>query len=207
MERTLHKTATDAALKMMSSEQLDATTYQRVIELKKFIRRFIIRSWMFGGQVNLACKMRRSDSGWLGLTHYQSHPTGCRVQNTRPALASLINLLEERDLLESTLVICGGEFGRTPRINPAEGRDHWPHGFPMFLAGCGIGKGESMALDPEPNPNAPNTLAHVENPVTISDLHATIYAALGISPHLEYQTPIGRPIKRSEGQPIKQILA
>ena len=78
----------------------------------------------------------------------------------------------------------------------------------MFLAGCGIGKGRVFgATDPEPNPNAPNTLAHVENPVTISDLHATIYTALGISPHLEYQTPIGRPIKRSEGQPIKQILA
>lgn len=211
MERTLHKTATDAALKMMSSEQLDAFDISR----ESLSLRNSFGDSSFGRGCLAAVRLIESGTrcvevtlgGWDShITNHTLQAAGCKTLD--PALASLINLLEERDLLDSTLVICGGEFGRTPRINPAEGRDHWPHGFSMFLAGCGIGKGRVYgATDPEPNPNAPNTLAHVENPVTISDLHATIYTALGISPHLEYQTPIGRPIKRSEGQPIKQILA
>jgi uncharacterized protein (DUF1501 family) len=125
-----------------------------------------------------------------------------------PALSALLKRLEERDLLDSTLVVCGGEFGRTPTINPAEGRDHWPHGFSVLLAGCGIRRaglyGET-AGKPTLDPDKP--MADIVDPVTVGDLHATILTALGVDFEEELETPIGRPMKRSEGKPIKAILA
>ena len=124
-----------------------------------------------------------------------------------PALSALLKRLEERDLLDSTLVVCGGEFGRTPTINPAEGRDHWPHGFSVLLAGCGIRRGAvhgETAGKPTLDPDKP--MADIVDPVTVGDLHATILTALDVDFEEELETPIGRPMKRSEGKPIKAIL-
>ena len=72
--------------------------------------------------------------GWD--SHVSNHELQtARAQQLDPALAATLAELERRDLLDDTLVFCGGEFGRTPRINPAGGRDHWPHGFSVLLAG------------------------------------------------------------------------
>lgn len=210
MERTLHKTATDAALQMMSSDQLDAFDVTK----ESATLRDGFGDTAFGRGCLAAVRLIQAGARCVEVTlgGWDSHVTNHRLQaagcaTLDPALASLIKLLKERDLFESTLVVCGGEFGRTPRINPAEGRDHWPHGFPMLLAGCGIGEGRVYgATSPEPKLDASNPLEHVENPVTIGDLHATIYTALGLEPHLEYQTPIGRPMKRSDGNAIREIL-
>ena len=211
MERTLHKTATDAAIKMMSSDQLDAFD---VTQESKSLRDSF-GDTPFGRGCLAAVRLLESGARCVEVTlgGWDSHVTNHRLQaagceTLDPALASLIKLLKDRQLLDSTLVLCGGEFGRTPSINPAEGRDHWPHGFSMLLAGCGVAKGRVYgSTSPEPNPEAIQSLSHVENPVTIADLHATIYAALGLQPDLEYHTTIGRPIKRSEGTPIQEILA
>ena len=124
-----------------------------------------------------------------------------------PALASLLRRLDERDLLDTTLVVCAGEFGRTPTINPAEGRDHWPHGFSVLLAGGGIRAGVVHgATDPEPKMDPAKPKAHVKAPVSIADLHATIFHTLGIDPEEELITPIGRPLKRSEGEVIRSLV-
>ncbi len=211
MERTLHKTATDAALKMMSSDQLDAFDVTR----EPATLRDGFGDTAFGRGCLAAVRLIQAGARCVEVTlgGWDSHVTNHRLQaagcaTLDPALASLIKLLRERELFESTLVVCGGEFGRTPRINPAEGRDHWPHGFPMLLAGCGIGQGRVYGgTSPEPKLDTPNPLENVEKPVTIADLHATIYTALGLDPHWEYQTPIGRPMKRSEGEPIREILS
>ncbi len=83
-------------------------------------------------------------SGWD--SHAKNHETHERLAKILdPAFAALIADLRKRDLLDRTVVLCGGEFGRTPRINPLDGRDHWPHGFSMALAGGGFAAGRSLA--------------------------------------------------------------
>ena len=130
------------------------------------------------------------------------------MRDTGPGVGGLLTRLQHRDLLETTLVVCGGEFGRTPRINPADGRDHWPHGFSTFLAGGGIRKGAvhgATAANPKLDPDRP--LDDVSDAVTVADLHATILHALEVQFDHELNTSIGRPIKRSEGTPIGSIRA
>ena len=105
------------------------------------------------------------------------------------ALSALIQDLSERSLLDETLVVVMGEFGRTPRINSQGGRDHWPNVFSVMLAGGGVQGGQivgsSDALGEFPK----------ERPVTPSDLSATIYTLLGIDPSLELHTSDGRPVR------------
>jgi uncharacterized protein (DUF1501 family) len=103
-------------------------------------------------------------------------------------------------LLDSTLVLCTGEFGRTPRINPAAGRDHWPTGFSLALAGGGIRGGHVIGE------TDPDGLPKPKDPVSVDDLYATVLACMGINPAKSYTSPIGRPMKLSEGTPVRQLL-
>ena len=81
-----------------------------------------------------------------------------------PAFAALIRDLSERDMLDSTLVLCTSEFGRTPRINAGSGRDHWPTGFSLVLAGGGIQGGRVFGeTDPAGSPTP-------KDPVNVDDL-------------------------------------
>ena len=118
-----------------------------------------------------------------------------------PALAALVGDLEDRDLLESTVVLVMGEFGRTPSINPLDGRDHWPHGFSCLLGGAGIAAGQVIgSTDPEGVAKLPT------DPVEIHDLSATVLAALGIDFAREVATLVGRPMKLSSGTPLAKLL-
>ncbi|QEG00521.1 hypothetical protein Mal15_45910 [Stieleria maiorica] len=209
--RTLHQASTDAALRMMSSEQVDA--FDVSSESKRTRERF--GDTPFGRGCLAATRLIAAGVRCVEVTlgGWDSHITNHSLQSARceildAALAALLDRLVEQELLETTLVVCGGEFGRTPQINPAEGRDHWPHGFSTFLAGCGIRKGGvygATAADPKLDPDKP--LADVANPITIGDLHATILSSLGVPYHEERQTPIGRPLRISEGEPIGDVLA
>ncbi len=209
--RTLHESSTNAALRMMSSEQVSA--FDVSSESKATLERF--GQTPFGRGCLAATRLIGAGVRCVEVTlgGWDSHITNHSLQSARceildAALAALLDRLVEQDLLETTLVVCGGEFGRTPQINPAEGRDHWPHGFSTFLAGCGIRKGGvygATAKDPKLDPDKP--LADVGNPITIGDLHATILSTLGVPYHEERQTPIGRPLRISEGEPVKDLLA
>ncbi len=209
--RTLHESSTNAALRMMSSEQVSA--FDVSSESKATLERF--GQTPFGRGCLAATRLIGAGVRCVEVTlgGWDSHITNHSLQSARceildAALAALLDRLVEQDLLETTLVVCGGEFGRTPQINPAEGRDHWPHGFSTFLAGCGIRKGGvygATAKDPKLDPDKP--LADVGNPITIGDLHATILSTLGVPYHEEKQTPIGRPLRISEGEPVKDLLA
>ncbi|QDV41191.1 hypothetical protein Enr13x_10290 [Stieleria neptunia] len=209
--RTLHQSSTDAALRMMSSEQVSA--FDVSSESKETLERF--GQTPFGRGCLAATRLIGAGVRCVEVTlgGWDSHITNHSLQSARceildAALAALLDRLVEQDLLETTLVVCGGEFGRTPQINPAEGRDHWPHGFSTFLAGCGIRKGGvygETAADPKLDPDKP--LADVARPITIGDLHATILSTLGVPYHEERQTPIGRPLKISEGEPVGAVLA
>ncbi len=118
-----------------------------------------------------------------------------------PAFAALIQALKKRDLLDSTVVMCGGEFGRTPSINPAGGRDHWPHGFSVALAGGGLAGGRVIG---ETDPEGSQT---VKDPVGVADLHATIFQALGVNHTMEHMAPVGRPLPYSTGKVIAPLLS
>ncbi|MEM6472974.1 MAG: DUF1501 domain-containing protein [Planctomycetota bacterium] len=209
--RTLHQSATEAALRMMTSDQIDAFDVSN--EPSEVLESY--GDTAFGRGCLAATRLIRAGVRCVEVTlgGWDSHVTNHTLQSSAcetldAALAALLTQLEELDMLETTLVVCGGEFGRTPQINAAEGRDHWPHGFSTFLAGCGIRKGgvfgETAA---RPKLNADKPLGDVKNPVTVADLHATILDALDVDFEHELDTPIGRPLKRSEGSPIRQVLA
>ncbi|QDT03451.1 hypothetical protein K227x_18350 [Rubripirellula lacrimiformis] len=209
--RTLHTTATDSALRMMSSDQLGAfDVSDEPREVREafgdtpFGRGCLAATRLI--EVGARC-VEVTLSGWDShITNHTLQSAAC--QKLDPALASLLQRLKDRDLLDSTLVVCGGEFGRTPTHNPAEGRDHWPHGFSTLLAGCGIRRGHVHgATSPDPKLDPAKPLGDVSDAVTVADLHATILSALDIPYDEELDTPIGRPIKRSEGQPIQSIMA
>jgi uncharacterized protein (DUF1501 family) len=116
-------------------------------------------------------------------------------------LAALLEDLHRRGLLESTVVWCTGEFGRTPKINNTNaGRDHWPRAMSMLFAGAGIkggqviGKTDSTASEP------------TETPLSPEDTAASFYHALGIDHLKEYRTPDGRPVYLvREGKPIRAL--
>ena len=117
-------------------------------------------------------------------------------------MAALIRGLKQRDLLDDTIVVCASEFGRTPRLNGLDGRDHWPHGFSVALAGGGIRRGY---VHGETSPTLEKKTP--KDRVNVADLHATIQSALGIDHEHEFMTSINRPIAFSEGYVIPELLA
>ncbi len=119
-----------------------------------------------------------------------------------PGFASLIQDLRERGRLERTLVIWMGEFGRTPRVNPQTGRDHYPRAFSLALAGGGIKGGQVIGAT-----NAGGTEV-VNRPVGVTDLFCSFCHALHINPRKENMTPIGRPIRVVDGgQHVRELFA
>ena len=122
------------------------------------------------------------------------------------ALSALMEDLDQRGLLETTIVMVMGEFGRTPHLNPNHGRDHWPECWSVALGGGGIRGGQIVGASDE-------TGGYVaERMVTMGDLLATVYKALGIDWHKELMSPTGRPIKISnsiddtDGIPIEELV-
>jgi hypothetical protein len=114
---------------------------------------------------------------------------------------ALLDDLTDRGMLESTLVIWMGDFGRTPIVNKDAGRDHWPHCYSMVLAGGGI-RGGIVVGESDRQGAFPHS-----HPVTPADIHATVFAALGYDSHrISYLSPEGRPFPLSEGEPIRQLL-
>jgi uncharacterized protein (DUF1501 family) len=118
-----------------------------------------------------------------------------------PAMAALIDDLAARKLLGTTLVACMGEFGRTPRINANDGRDHWPQAWSAVLAGGGLRGGLVHGATDDDG-------AKVAGPATsVPDLLATMGAQLGLDPGHTEVTPAGRPIAVTDGgTPIAALL-
>jgi hypothetical protein len=204
VENTLHRHAVHSARTMMTTEQLKAFD----VSLEPMSVRRAYGDHPFGRgclaarrlvEVGVCCVEVTLD-GWD--THVDNHTlTASRKEILDPALSALIQDLRQRDLLRKTIVVWAGEFGRTPTINPLAGRDHWPKGFTVALAGGPIRGGVVLGeTDPEGK-------ADPKRPVGIGDLHATILTAVGLDPHKENISPIGRPIRLAEGHPIQELLA
>jgi len=117
-------------------------------------------------------------------------------------LSALVEDLDARGLLETTIVYCAGEFGRTPKINKTAGRDHWARSMAVVLAGGGIQRGYVHGSTDAQG------MAPATEPCTPDDVSATIFHCLGIDPHMELMTSTGRPIQLfREGRVIDKLLA
>ena len=118
-----------------------------------------------------------------------------------PALASLIQDLKDRGMLDKTLIMMVSEFGRTPRINDNAGRDHWAAVFSCFMAGGGIKGGQVIGSSDE------DAMRPQDRPVEVADLHATLCHALGINHEKEVMTPLQRPMKLVDGgSPVMELF-
>jgi uncharacterized protein (DUF1501 family) len=116
------------------------------------------------------------------------------------AYSALLEDLYQRGLLEETLVVWMGEFGRSPKINSAGGRDHWGHVFSVALAGGGVRGGQIYGASDRIGGHPK------EGRVQPQDLTATIFHCLGIRPDSEIRDALGRPVPISRGEVIRQIL-
>lgn len=117
------------------------------------------------------------------------------------AVSALLDDLEERGQLESTLVAVITEFGRTPKINPTAGRDHWSDVFSVLLAGGGLKSGLCLGSS-NPRGEIPQ-----DRPIHINDVLATIYHQLGVPTNLVHNDELGRPVPvLDRGEPIHELL-
>lgn len=203
-DATLHRDTIQRALTMMTSEQLAA--FQ--IDEEPAERRAAYGATSFGVGCLVARRLvevgvRAIEVNLDGFdTHaknFEGHRTNAAILD--PAFAALIHDLRERDLLDSTVVLCIGEFGRTPKINPLAGRDHWPTGFSCVVGGGGFRRGLVIGeTDPTGAKKDP------ADPIEVHDLYATILHTLAVDYARELTTPIGRPMTLSKGKPIERLL-
>lgn len=143
---------------------------------------------------------RQQGQNWDSHANNFFHHKNYLLPQTDQSLSALIEDLDQRGLLDSTLVVAMGEFGRTPRINANAGRDHWPDCYSVLLAGGGVkggsvyGSSDRLGMYPETNPVSP------------ADLTATIFWRFGIDPMTEIHDTTGRPHRISDGRPIRELF-
>src|SRR5688572_12020653 len=139
--------------------------------------------------------------GWDTHQDNFSSLKGARLPEVDLGYSALLEDLHARGLLESTLVIWMGEFGRTPKVNPSAGRDHWAPAMTVCMGGGGLRTGIVVG---ETNERAeePKT-----RPIRVEDIAATIYHAFGIDASKEYMTPQNRPVRINyDGEPVRELL-
>jgi hypothetical protein len=201
-KRTSHRSTVSKALRMMSSEQLKAFDLTDVPKAERlaygdtpFGRGCLAARRLI--DVGVRC-VEVTLGGWD--THINNHQLHVDlVGQLDPAAAALIADLKRREQLDQTVVLIGGEFGRTPKLNPVEGRDHWPHGFSFAVAGGGLRAGAVIGQ------TDPAGSKKVKDPIQVQDIHATVLASLGVPFKNVINTPVGRPMRLSEGNVIKSL--
>src|SRR5687768_1998246 len=206
-----HQTVYEKALKLMSSEAAKAFDLSQEKDTVRdaygrgrfgqgclMARRLIERGVSFV-EVTLG-SFTDGSPGWD--THNQNFPA---VKNLSAELdngwGTLMQELSERGLLESTTILWMGEFGRTPKINPMAGRDHFPAAWTCVLAGGGIKGGQAYGKTSDSGEEV------TDGKVDVGDVLATFCAAVGVDPTTENITPLGRPLKIAEGNVIKEVVA
>src|SRR5262245_35038300 len=146
-----------------------------------------------------------TDGGWdtHGFNNTRMYPIieKRHLPITDETLPTFLTDLDERGLLDSTLVIWMGEFGRTPKINENISRDHWPQCYTVLLAGGGVQRGAVYGAS-DKRGEFP-----ARDPVRPDDLAATMFHLLGIDPETEVRDPLDRPLPIAAGKPIRGVLA
>jgi len=211
-KRTLHQNTLERALTMMSSEQLKAFE----LETETGSVKAAYGDTSFGRGCLVARRLVEVGVRSIEVTlpgfdthvaNHTGHVTNCQILD--PAIATLMKDLRDRDLLDSTIVLCISEFGRTPSINPAGGRDHWPNWFSCLVAGGGFREGTVIGATPSDvfeGKDADGKLRLPSDPVSVPELYATIMATMGIDFSKEILTPIGRPMRFADAKPAARLL-
>jgi hypothetical protein len=207
-----HKTAYQRAVKLMTTE---ASKAFNVEDEKDSVRDKYGRS-LFGQGCLLARRLIERGVPFVEVTlggvnnqvfGWDTHANN--FEALKPLLgvldgawAALMGDLKERGLLDSTLIVWMGEFGRTPRINPQKGRDHWPNSWSTVLAGGGISGGQAYGK------TSADGMEIKDNPVRPADFMATVVKALGINHEKQNNSNVGRPIGIVEkgGNPIREVV-
>lgn len=208
-----HQSAQQSALKLMNSEaqklfdaSLEPETIREAYGRNRFGQACLIARRLLEAEVPFVEVSLFAAPGNAGQTwdsHVNNNETVaslCEVLD--PAYAMLVQELVDRGMWDSTLVVWMGEFGRTPKYNEAEGRDHFPDAWSVVLGGAGITPGAvygSVSADGS---------EVKENPVSVADLQHTILSALDLDPSGQNLSKMGRPIRLAdpEGQAIKDLL-
>lgn len=150
--------------------------------------------WDNHGVANDVCGIDGQLTGLQQLTHQYCTPSFDR------SFSALLEDLDERGLLEETLVVVAGEFGRTPRINKTSGRDHWAHCYTQLLAGGGVRGGQVYGASDAQG-------AYVKDlPVTPDDFAATVLHAFGLSPEMTVHDTTDRPVPITTGRPVTALF-
>ncbi len=206
-----HKTAYDRAVKLMKT---DARKAFNIDEEKDSVRDAYGRS-LFGQGCLLARRLIERGVPFIEVTHggnqggigWDTHANNFEQLKTLcgtldKAWGALMSDLKERGLLDSTLIIWMGEFGRTPLINPGNGRDHWPNSWATVLCGGGINGGQAYGK------TSANGMEIADKPTTVPDFMATVVRGLGIDHEKQNNSNVGRPIRIVDktGTPIKEIV-
>jgi uncharacterized protein (DUF1501 family) len=187
-----HQSAYDRAVRLMNSAAAKAFDLD---EEKAAVRDAYGRN-LFGQGCLLARRLVERQVPFVEVTlnGWDTHANNAAQvrtlsQTVDAAWAALLAELKERGLLETTLIVWMGEFGRTPKFGRPDGRDHWPNSFSAVLAGGGI-KGGQVIGD-----TGPDGADVKERPVTVAELLATVCAALGIDHQKQNISNVGRPIR------------
>ncbi|MBN8249479.1 MAG: DUF1501 domain-containing protein [Verrucomicrobia bacterium] len=142
-----------------------------------------------------------NSGGWDHHTKLFEAYKGDHVKNMDRGVAALIQDLDERGLLDSTLVVLLGEFGRTPKVNKDAGRDHWPNAMSVLMAGAGCPRGAIVGATDAKGYAASERIYRPE------DFAASVYAKMGIDPHQILHTNTGRPVQLvSNGRRIRELF-
>lgn len=209
-----HRTAYDAAVRMMTSPSISAFELSEEPDGVRdrygrnqfgqgclLARRLVERGVPF---VEVSLNGANGNNSFAWDTHRQNFPNVRRLCETLdPAWSSLLEDLRDRRLLETTQVIWMGEFGRTPRVNRNAGRDHYPAAWSMALCGGEIRGGQVVGK------TTPDGMRVADRPVTTVDLLATICRALGVDSNEHNMSNVGRPIPLvdPEARPIEEVLS
>ena len=208
-----HRTAYEAAVRMMRSKAIEAfqldqepDTLRDAYGRNRFgqgclLARRLIEQGVPFVEVSLNGVQGSNSFGWD--THQQNFEAVQSLSEVLdPAWGTLMTDLEQRGLLDSTLVVWMGEFGRTPKINQNTGRDHFPTAWTTVLGGGGIHGGQVVGKTSD------DGMKVTDQPIAVPDLLATICKALGLDPEKQNMSNIGRPIPLADhgAKPIDKIL-
>jgi hypothetical protein len=201
-----HSAAYDRATRLMQS---DAGKVFDLSQEKEGVRDKYGRT-LFGQGCLLARRLIEKGVAFVEVnlgnwdTHNENFTGVARLCETMDkAWAALMGDLKDRGLLDSTLIIWMGEFGRTPKINGSKGRDHWPNSWATVLSGGGIKGGQAVGKTSKDGTTVE------ERPTSTSDLMATACAALGIDHTKQNMSNVGRPIPLAEkgATVVKEVVA
>lgn len=195
-----HRQSYDQAVRMMKSSAVSAFELDQEDDLLRdaygrnpfgqgcLLARRLVETGVSFVEVNLSdASGSGGGAGWD--THAENfEAVGALCSVLDPAYATLINDLKQRGLLDDTLVVWMGEFGRTPKINDNNGRDHWPGSWSTVLAGAGIKTGQAYGQ------TSADGMEIESDPVTVQNLMATICQAVGLDAAKTNQSNAGRPI-------------